>query len=85
MSLDVYENKMTLFYSKRSGDIQTFCSGIQDMNFFGENKEDYEIIWDFINVPLDEDIIKNTYKYKIEDGEIVLKPIQMNKYRIANR
>ena len=40
MDLEEYKNKMTLFYSKRTGEIQTFCTGIQDMNFFGDNKED---------------------------------------------
>lgn len=75
---------MTLFYSKRSGDIQTFCSGIQDMNFFDENKKDYEIIWDFLIVDKDNFVLENIKLFKVDiyTKELVYTAQLTNKYRI---
>jgi hypothetical protein len=33
------ETKLTLFYSKSTGDIKAFCTGTQSMNYFGSNKD----------------------------------------------
>lgn len=59
MNLEEYKDKMTLFYSKRTGEIQTFCTGVQDMNLFGDNKEDYDVIWDFIVIDYNNKILNN--------------------------
>lgn len=66
MNFNNFIENMTLFYSKRNGNIQNFCTGIQDMNFFGESKEDYEIIWDFIVVPYNELVLSNKDMFYID-------------------
>lgn len=66
MYLDVYKDKMTLFYSKKSGEIQTFCTGVQDMNFFGENKDDYTVIWDFLVVDYNDKVLNNLSMFVID-------------------
>ena len=66
MNLEEYKNKITLFYSKRTGEIQTFCTGVQDMNFFGENKIDYEIIWDFVVIDYNDKILNNKDMFIID-------------------
>lgn len=66
MYLDVYKDKMTLFYSKKSGEIQTFCTGVQDMNFFGENKDDYTVIWDFLVVDYNDKVLNNLSMFLID-------------------
>lgn len=66
MYLDVYKDKMTLFYSKKSGEIQTFCTGVQDMNFFGENKDDYTVIWDFLVIGYNDKVLNNLSMFVID-------------------
>lgn len=73
-----FENKMTLFYSRQTGKITTLCFGIQDMSFYGEDIEDYSIIYDYIVVDKDEYVINNIEKFMIEEGKVVLKPEEMN-------
>lgn len=73
MNLEEYKNKITLFYSKRTGEIQTFCTGIQDMNFFGDNKVDYEIIWDFIVIDYNDKILNNKDMFIIDTNTTQIK------------
>lgn len=74
--------KMTIFYSKQTGEIKASCGGIQNMNFFNENKIDYEIIYDFIVVDRDEYVLNNIDKFKVVDGQVKLKekPMDLSKY-----
>lgn len=74
--------KMTIFYSKQTGEIKAACGGIQDMNFFGKNRIDYEIIYDFIVVEKDDYVLNNINKFKVVDGQIKLKkaPEDLSKY-----
>jgi hypothetical protein len=60
------ETKLTLFYSKSTGDIKAFCTGTQCMNYFGSNKDDLSIIWDFIVVDYDKDLIRNKDDFCID-------------------
>lgn len=73
MNLDTYKNKITLFYSKRTGEIQTFCTGVQDMNFFGENKIDYETIWDFVVIDYNDKILNNRDMFCVDLNSKTLK------------
>lgn len=75
MNLEEYKNKMTLFYSKRTGEIQTFCTGVQDMSLFGDNKEDYEMIWDFVVIDYNDAIFNNYSLFKVDTStqKIMLK------------
>lgn len=81
-TIEEMEKKMTLFYSKQTGEIKASCGGIQDMNFFGTNKIDYEIIYDFIVVDKDEYVLNNIDKFKIVNGQVKLKeaPEDLSKY-----
>lgn len=71
------EEKMTLFYRKRTGEIASYCTGIQDMSYFGDNQEDYELIWDYIVVNRDDYVLNNTSQFKvnIETKQLEMKPI----------
>ncbi len=80
-SLEEHEKSMTLYYSKRTGEITAFSTGIQDMSFFGDNKEDYEIIWDFIVLEKDNYVLENRDKFKVIDGAVKLKEsVDLSKY-----
>ncbi|SHH50200.1 hypothetical protein [Clostridium intestinale] len=80
-SLEEHEKSMTLYYSKRTGEITAFSTGIQDMSFFGDNKEDYEIIWDFIVLEKDTYVLENRDKFKVVDGAVKLKEsVDLTKY-----
>ena len=73
MNLEEYKDKMTLFYSKRTGEIQTFCTGVQDMNLFDDNKEDYEVIWDFIITDYNNKILNNKEMFCVDLNSKTLK------------
>jgi hypothetical protein len=47
------ENFVTFFYNKRLGIIKDYCTGNQNMSFYGDEQQDFELIYDFIVVPLD--------------------------------
>lgn len=59
------EGKMTLFYSKRTGEIKCCATGIQDMSFWGKDAEDYSIIWDCVVLEKDEYVIRNREKFRV--------------------
>ena len=65
MTLNEFESKMTIFYSKRTGEILTFCTGVQDMSLFSKNADDYSIIWDYVVVNYDNFVIKNIYSFVV--------------------
>ena len=81
-SIDEMNSKMTLFYSKQTGEIKASCGGIQNMSFFGENKVDFEIIYDFAVADKDDYVLQNLSLFKIVDGVPKLKetPIDLSKY-----
>ena len=46
---------MTIFYRKKTGEIKEIISDACDMGVFGAEREDYELIWDYIIVEYDDD------------------------------
>ena len=40
-NIEEMQRKMTLFYSKQTKEIKCVATGIQDINYFGENKVDF--------------------------------------------
>ena len=64
-------DKMTVFYLKRSGKVKCLCTGKQSMEYFGDEKEEIEIIMDFIIIDYDEFVIKNYDCYKVINGELI--------------
>ncbi|MFR4997511.1 MAG: hypothetical protein ACLUDK_09875 [Clostridium paraputrificum] len=63
--------KITLFYLKRTGKVKCFCTGEQSMEYFADEKEDMELIMDFIIIDYDEFIIKNYDYYKVIEGNLI--------------
>lgn len=81
-TIEEMNSKMTIFYSKQTGEIKASCGGIQDMNFFGSNKIDFEIIYDFIVIDKDDYVLNNIDQFKIVDAKVKLKeaPEDLAKY-----
>ena len=80
------ENKyVTIYYSKNTGKIKTYCiTDIpQDLNYFGEDKVDYELIYDFLVFDDNSEIQfvlrnKDTFIVDLETKKIIQKPINLN-------
>lgn len=68
-----FENSMTIYYKKRNGDIVSILSGIQDMNMFNDDKEDYSLIWDYNVFEFDQYVFDNHNNFNIIDRQIKLK------------
>ena len=81
MKIDEFEKSMTIFYSKSTGKIKSIISGKQDMNVFGEDKEDYN--YDFLLMEKDEYIFNNFDRFEVIDKKVYLKEeyrINLEKY-----
>lgn len=81
----MWEYSMTIFFNKRTGKIMQISTGIQDMNAFGDEKEDFELIWDFIVVEKDTFVMSNTDQFlvDIETKELTYIPlVDTSKYRM---
>lgn len=75
------DDKMTLFYSKRTGEIKAYTTGISDMGYYGDDEEDFSIIYDFIVADRDDYVLNNIEQFEIVDGEVKLKEnIDLEKY-----
>lgn len=66
-------DKLTLFYNKRTSIIKELCTGEQDMNWFGEEKQDYEQIFDYIIVDYDGYIMQNPHHFIVKNGKLNIK------------
>lgn len=73
-------DKLTIFYNKRTGVVKELCSGEQDMDWFGDEKQDYELIFDYIIVDFDAFILENYMYMKVVDGAI-----KMEKQEVPSR
>ena len=83
MNFDFYtvDKEITLFYSLATGKIKLYCTGVQNMDYFGEDKNDYN--YGILIVENDNYIIQNIDKFIVENGELVIVPQTIsNKYRI---
>ena len=73
--------QMTIFYNKRTGCIKELCSGIQTMDWFGAEKEDYEQIFDCLVVDLDQYVLNNFTQFEVVEGTLKLKQVtDLSKY-----
>lgn len=81
MNIEESRKIMTVFYSASTGKIKSIISGKQDMNVFGEDKEDYN--YDFLLMEKDEYIFNNFEKFEVIDKKVVLKEeyrVDLQKY-----
>ena len=80
-TIEENKKKMTIFYMKSDGSIVNFSTGIQNMDFYGEHKEDYEKIYDFIVVDFDDYVMNNLKDFYVNTEENKLKLKQnLSKY-----
>lgn len=73
-------DKLTIFYSLKTFKPKLYCTGIQNMDYFGEDKHDFN--YGFIVIDYDDFIIKNFDSFIVENGQLVLKN---NKYIFKKR
>ena len=80
---------VTIFYSKNTGKIKTYCITEipQDIGYFGEDKVDYELIYDFLTFEYSEEvevIIRNRdiFIVDLDTKQIVQKNIVLDVKRI---
>ena len=81
----IYDDKMTIYYRKKTGEIKEFISDKCDMSVFGNEQEDYELIWDYIHIEVDETVKNNRQQFIIdlETKELIYTPlVAATKYRI---
>lgn len=67
------DNKMTLFYSIRTGEIKAYTTGVTDMGYFGDDEEDFKIIYDYIVLDRDDGVLYDPRRYKIEQERKLIK------------
>ena len=80
----VVSDKMTIYYRKKTGEIKELMSGECDMSVFGAEQEDYELIWDFTVVELDDYVRNNRQLFSVdlETKELIYTPmVNATKYR----
>lgn len=78
---------MTIYFRKLNGEIKIIMSGSYDMDVFGDEKEDYIMIWDYIVVEYDEYVRFNCKHFKVDlenKSLIFVAPTSVSKYTIVN-
>ena len=63
---------LTVYYNRRTGVIKELCGGEQDMTWFGEEQEDYELIFDYLVVEYEGYVLSNPHQFIVLDGELKL-------------
>ncbi|MGU8438756.1 hypothetical protein ACV3OB_15590 [Clostridium perfringens] len=79
------DNFMTIFYSKIDGEIMNTSAGKETMFFFADREEEYSLIWDYIQVPYSAEVMQFPQLFKVINGDIILKNIEITKYKTINR
>lgn len=68
------ENKiMTIFYSKADGEIMNTAAGKETMFFFADREKEYSLIWDYVQLPYQIEVMQFPQLFKILDRQIILK------------
>lgn len=81
-SIKNHEENMTIYYRKQNGEIKMISDGIHDMSIFGNEQCDYEMIWDFIVIPLTTVVKENSSLFfvNIQSQEVQFKSDYLNPY-----
>lgn len=72
------DKELTLFYSLETGKIKQYCTGVQSMDYFGEDKKDYN--YGILIVENDSFITQNLDQFKVENGELSYINTAISKY-----
>lgn len=68
------ENKiMTIFYSKADGEIMNTAAGKETMFFFADREKEYSLIWDYVQLPYQIEVMQFPQLFKISDRQIISK------------
>ena len=70
-TIELYERTVTLFYSLKTGDVKLYAGGIQDMDYFGKDKDDYN--YGYIVVEKDDFLLNNLENFRVVNGGLQLK------------
>lgn len=62
-------DKLTIFYSLNTKKPKIYCTGEQSMDYFGEDKDDFN--YGFIVIDYDEFIINNFNNFVVENNTLV--------------
>ena len=65
-TIEEFENSMTIYYFKRDGSIHSWCTGINDLSTFGNHKEDYELILDYLILSIDRYVLDNLKYFTVD-------------------
>jgi hypothetical protein len=86
-TIDEMNLKMTLYYSKSTGELKSFSTGIQDMSIFGVNETDFSQIWDYIVLDKDEYVMSNLEQFKINltTLQLEMKAEYVSKYPVSTQ
>lgn len=84
-SIEDINKLMTVFYSKMDGEIMNTTAGKETMFFFADREEEYSLIWDYIQVPYSTEVMQFPQLFKVINGDIVLKNIEITKYKMLSR
>ena len=68
-TIEEFESSMTIYYFKSNGDIHSWCTGINDLSTFGNHKEDYALIMDYLILPLDRYVLDNIKHFTVDVGK----------------
>ena len=84
-TVEDYKVSMTVYFRKTNGDIKHIIPGIQSMDIFGDEKEDYLLIWDYVVTTRDEYVMKNKDKFVVdlETIQLMIKQSEVLDYPIA--
>lgn len=72
--------KMTIFYSKNTGEIKYASSGEVDFDTFLENEEDMRSFCLRIVVPFNFEILENANRFKINLEENIIEEKEIKKF-----
>lgn len=81
-TIDEMNSKMTVYYSKSTGEIKRVLSGIQDMTSFDS---EMSLIWDFLVVEKDDFMLTYMSKFLVQNGIVKIKENEMPSYTIASQ
>lgn len=82
-SIEDFNNVMTIFYGKETGNIREYALGRQDLKtYYGDSLGDFN--YGAIVVPKDNYVLNNLEKFIVKNDKLLLKPNpELSKYEVA--